>query len=135
MEIIGLDRVVVLTANADEAAAQFNDLLGLDFGEVRDSSAGDERTRIVYSFPGFELMEPRDDDGELAKRLEARGQGLYAVSLRVSDLENAIAELAEKGVEPVLEPEQGDYRSAFFHPQNFNGVFIELAEYPHPLER
>lgn len=135
MEILGIDRVVVMTDDIGGSVEQFNDLLGLRFDEVRDSEVEGEEMSISYSFPGIELMTPRSDDGAVARRLEEHGPGLHALCLRVEDLDEATAELAGKGLDPIIESDDGDSKSAFYHPEAFNGVFLQLMEYPHPLER
>lgn len=135
MEILGIDRVVVMTDDMDESIDLFNDLLGLRFDEVHDSAVQGESMEISYSFPGIELMTPTADEGAVAERLAEHGPGLHALCIRVEDLDEAVAELEEKGLEPIIESDDDDSKSVFYHPAAFKGVFIQLMEYPHPLDR
>jgi len=61
-------------------------------------------------------------------RIERRGDVIGSIHAR--------DELAEQGVEPVGEFEQNQFRELFYHPRNFGGAFVILAEYeaPHPAE-
>jgi hypothetical protein len=54
--------------------------------------------------------------------------------MRVSDLAEAKAELAEKDLQPVGEYAQGTFEEVFYHPRHFGGAMLVLAEYdaPHP---
>lgn len=136
MHVLGLDRVVLVTRDLDETAGQFAQNLGLDFSEriqpTTETAAGSQAMDMVISAAGVEVITPRDDDNEIARFIDENGPGLYALSLRVADLDAAEAELAEGGLDPVGEFESGDFRELFFHPAAFGGAFVILAEYDAP---
>lgn len=136
MHVLGLDRVVLVTRNLDETADQFADNLGLDFSEriqpTTETAAGSQAMDMVISAAGVEVITPKADDNEIARFIEENGPGLYALSLRVADLDAAETELAEKGLEPVGEFESSDFRELFYHPAEFGGAFVILAEYESP---
>lgn len=138
MNVLGLDRVVLATHDLEGTADSFADLLGLSFSETlsptTETGSGAQALRMVLSDAGVEVVTPADEDNEVARFLDERGPGLYALSLRVADLDAATAELAERGVEPVGEYETGEFHEAFFHPRNFGGALLILASYdaPHP---
>lgn len=138
MQVIGVDRVMLATWDLDEAVGQFEELLGLSFSEAleptTDTDSGAQAVANVISPSGVEILTPREDGNEVTRFLEENGPGLYAVSIRVADLDAAVDELAEKDVEPVGKYEHADFAEAFFHPKHFGGAFVILAEYhaPHP---
>jgi 4-hydroxyphenylpyruvate dioxygenase-like putative hemolysin len=140
MHIYGVDRVIIATRDLDNLSAHFNDLLGISFGQLStpttDTDAGSQDVENLLSEPGVELVAPRNEGDEVSRFIEENGPGLYAFSLRVADLATARDELAEQGVEPVGEFEQNQFRELFYHPRNFGGAFVILAEYeaPHPAE-
>jgi len=140
MEVYGVDRVIIATPTLDETAAQFADLLGIDFGDALDATtqtaSGEQPVANKLSPSGVELVTPESDGGQVAKFLNRNGPGLYAVSLRVADLDAAETDLEAKGVEPVGRYESGAFRESFYHPEHFGGAFVILAEYdaPHPAE-
>lgn len=138
MHVLGVDRVIIATPDMDETMGQFMDLLGIDFSDIleptTDTQAGEQNVANVISPSGVELVTPREDGNEVARFIEENGPGLYALSLRVTDLEQAMAELEAKGVEAVGHYDHGDFAEAFYHPKEFGGAFVILAEYdaPHP---
>jgi methylmalonyl-CoA/ethylmalonyl-CoA epimerase len=78
-----------------------------------------------------ELLESTAPDGPIAKYLEKRGEGIQHIAFRVDNLEEALAELKDKGIRLIDEkPRQGagGAKIAFLHPKSTHGVLIELSE-------
>ena len=78
---------------------------------------------------GFELMESTSPDGDVARFIEKRGEGIMLVSFNVDDTREAMSELQEKGY-----PFIGGARKfrqcefAFVHPKAVNGVLLEIID-------
>lgn len=138
MHVIGVDRVMLATWDLEETVGQFEELLGISFSEAMepttDTDSGAQQVANVISPTGVEILTPREDGNEVSRFLEENGPGLYALSIRVGDLDAAIEELAEKDVDPVGQFAHDDFAEAFYHPRHFGGAFVILAEYdaPHP---
>ena len=49
------------------------------------------------------MLESTDPDGPIAKYLEKRGEGIQHIAFQVKNLEEALAELKEKGVKLIDE--------------------------------
>jgi methylmalonyl-CoA/ethylmalonyl-CoA epimerase len=67
----------------------------------------------------------------VAKFIEKRGQGFQHVAFRVENIDDALAELKEKGVQLIdKEPRigAGGAKIAFLHPKATGGVLVELCE-------
>jgi methylmalonyl-CoA/ethylmalonyl-CoA epimerase len=67
----------------------------------------------------------------VAKFIEARGEGVQHIALRVDDLDSALEELKAKGVRLIDEKPRigaGGARIAFIHPKETHGVLLELCE-------
>jgi methylmalonyl-CoA/ethylmalonyl-CoA epimerase len=67
----------------------------------------------------------------VARYIESKGEGIQHIAYRVENLEEALAELKEKGVRLIdQEPRKGagGARIAFIHPKETNGVLVELCE-------
>ena len=76
-------------------------------------------------------MESTAPDGPVAKFLEKKGQGVHHVAFRVENIEEALAELKEKGIRLIDEKPRkgaGGAKIAFLHPKATNGVLVELCE-------
>jgi methylmalonyl-CoA epimerase len=63
--------------------------------------------------------------------LADRGEGIHHICLVVKDIEAALAQLQDHGVQLIdREPRPGAHgRVAFIHPKGAHGVLIELVEH------
>jgi methylmalonyl-CoA/ethylmalonyl-CoA epimerase len=79
---------------------------------------------------GFELMESLTPDGDVARFIDKRGEGIMLVSLNVDDTRAAMAELGARGYPFIGGARQfRDCEFAFVHPKAVNGVLLELIDY------
>ena len=79
----------------------------------------------------LELLESTAPDGPIAKFIEARGEGMQHVAIRVDNIEQAIADLLAKGVRMIDSTPRygaGGARIAFLHPKSTGGILLELTE-------
>ena len=86
----------------------------------------------------IELLKPTRPDSPVGKFLEKRGEGFHHVAFQVDDLEAALKELKESGVDLIDEEPRvgaGGTRMAFVHPRDAHGVLTELVELPKDRER
>jgi len=127
MKVERIDRILMAVSDLGGASKLFSDLLGLRFDEVRV----DEEQKVKYtrSAVGLELIQSTSPDGAVAKFIEKRGEGLYAVILKVSDIRSAIEEMQKKGLQLVANSRIGGLEEAYFHPRGSHGVMIVLCEY------
>lgn len=137
MNVRGLDWVVMATPDIDEQAATLSELLGVSFGETNDvrleNPRGSQHVQTRLSPAGIDLLQPMDDDNEIATFLDQNGPDWYAVGMQVSDLDEADAHLDSRGVESVSTYESGTFREKYYHPRKLGGL-LALAEHPHPVE-
>ena len=142
MTIEKLDHVHIYVKDMEKAKQRFKDLLGADFCDditPQDMESDDlGRTiegRGTYAIFGIELLEA-PPGSPAAKAIEPMEEGLGGVSIKVTNLEDAIVEFQQKGMRLVQKSEIGRYRVAWFHPRDAHGVLIELCEYQaaNPLE-
>ena len=78
---------------------------------------------------GIEIMEPLLPDGPTSKRLEKDGEGVICLSLKVSDLDEAMAQMKSRGIRLIGQVRHRNTRSALYHPRDTHGVGIGLIEY------
>jgi methylmalonyl-CoA/ethylmalonyl-CoA epimerase len=131
MKIEKLDHVAILVKDLKKAENFFSDLFETKFsllGEI-----GDVKSMIEPS--GMEIAEPQVPDGPSAKTLKNRGEGIFVLSLKVSNIEEAMAEMESKGIRRVEYMNHKGVKIALYHPKDTFGVKIELIEFDskHPL--
>jgi methylmalonyl-CoA/ethylmalonyl-CoA epimerase len=72
-------------------------------------------------------------DGVVQRFLDRRGPGLHHIALQVDRIDEALSDLAERGVSLIdREARAGGLgtRIGFLHPAAFGGVLVELVEEP-----
>ena len=132
MKVNKLDHICIAVRNLEAAQKIWEPILGK---EAPDDAYIDEPEKIRVARywvggVGFELMESLTPDGDVAKFIEKRGEGVMLVSLNVDDTRAAIDELKAKdypfigGVRKFR-----DCEFAFVHPKAVNGVLLELIDY------
>lgn len=141
MRVVDIDRVVVATDDLERTSETLSDLLAVDFGTrltlSTETSAGEHDLQSVIDTNGIGIdivQSDSTDDDAVSHFVDRYGTGLYALALQVADLEEARRDLAANGVEPVGEISAGDFTEYLFHPSDFDGIFLFLAEYPHAYE-
>ena len=90
MKVEKIDHVGIMVKDLEGSAKFFSELLGIEFTEAHENPGQDIRNRINRSL-GIELISPLTPDGPNARTLKKRGEGLSLLSLKVSNLEEAVA--------------------------------------------
>ena len=113
-----------------EAAGAFIRLLGGVFFEGADSPANRFRW-VQFRMPGggkIELISPTGEDSFLTPFLDKRGDGLHHVTLKVTDMDTAVARAEAAGQRVVGRARLGsNWEEAFLHPSTAHGAVIQLA--------
>ena len=74
-------------------------------------------------------MESTTPDGDVAKFIEKRGEGVMLISFNVDNTREAMEELNEKDYPFIGGARQfRDCEFAFLHPSKMNGVLLELID-------
>ena len=137
MRINKMDHICVAVKNLDEARKAWEQLLGKD---KPDDEYVDEREKIrvaryMVGEVGFELMESTTPDGDVAKFIEKRGEGVMLVSFNVDNTRETVQELRGKGYSFIPDARGEIARPfrecefAFVHPKKLNGVLTEIIDY------
>ena len=132
MKVNKIDHICIAVKNLEEARKVWEPILGKS---EPDDPYVDEREKIRVARywlgeVGFELMESTTPDGEVAKFVEKRGEGVMIISFNVDNTREAIEELTAKGY-PFIGGARPfrDCEFAFIHPKAVNGVLLELIDY------
>jgi methylmalonyl-CoA epimerase len=132
MKVLHIDHIGIAAKDMQESLRFYTEKLGMtttDFETIEDQAV---RVGFLPLGEGeLELLESTTPDGPVAKFIEAKGEGIQHIALRVDDLEEALRELKEKGVRLIDETPRvgaGGARIAFIHPKETRGVLLELCE-------
>ena len=132
MKINKIDHICIAVKNLEAARKVWEPMLGKD---APDMTYVDDREKInvaryMVGEVGFELMESTAPDGDVAKFIEKRGEGIMLISLNVDNTREAMQEMKAKeypfigGARPF-----GDCAFAFVQPKKMTGVLLELIDY------
>jgi len=132
MKVNKIDHICIAVRNLDEARKVWEPILGKS---APDDPYVDEPEKIRVARywlgeVGFELIESTSPDGDVAKFIEKRGEGIMLLSFNVDNTREAIDELTAKGY-PFIGGARPfrDCEFAFVHPKAVNGVLLELIDY------
>lgn len=131
MKINKIDHICIAVRNLEAAKKIWEPVLGKNKPDdvYVDEPEKIRVARYYLGNVGFELMESTSPDGEVAKFIEKRGEGIMLISLNVDNTRKAIDELKPKsypfigGARPFRD---GEF--AFIHPDKMNGVLLELID-------
>ena len=131
MKVNKVDHICIAVKNIDEARKVWEPVLGKSRpdDEYIDESEKIKVVRYLVGEVGFELMESTTPDGDVARFIEKRGEGVMVISFNVDNTREAMGELQQKdypfigGARPFR-----DCEFAFVHPKKMNGVLLELID-------
>ena len=127
MKVEKIDHVAINVKDLKKAAQFFADLLGTEFSS---SAVFKELDLVSLVDPlGIELVEPLTADGPTAKAIAQRGEGVSLLSFKVSNVDEAMAEMKTRGIRLVNMIDRPKMKAAIYHPKDTFGVMIELIEY------
>ncbi len=136
-----LDHVGIAVKDLAAALAFYRDALGLEIEAPEEVASQRVRAHFVPMGPhggsvdssgaSLELLEPTAADSPVARFLDRHGPGLHHITLRVEDIDAALAHLKARGVRLVDEQARAGAegsRVAFIHPSAAHGVLVELKQ-------
>ena len=136
MKILQIDHLGIAVNTLEEGKKFWGDVLGL---KLEGTETVQEHKVTTAFFPvgesEVELLVSTEPDGPIAKFIERNGGkgGFQHVAFRVENIDEALAELKEKGVKLIDEtPRIGaaGCKIAFLHPKATGGVLVEISERP-----
>lgn len=131
MKALKIDHIGIAVKDLEKALEFYEDLgMKAEGTEVVE----EQKVRVAFLPTGdseIELLESTSPDGPIAKHIEKKGEGIQHLALRVENIEEAIANLMEKGIRMIDEKPRygaGGAKIAFVHPKSTNGILLELTE-------
>ena len=132
VNVAQVDHIGIAVANIAEAAKFWEDTLGLKIIATEEVAEQKVTTAFIPCNGGeVELLQATNKDSPIAKFIEAKGEGIQHIALRVDDIETALTELKAKGVRLIDEKPRrgaGGAQIAFLHPKATGGVLLELCQ-------
>ncbi|PID72450.1 MAG: methylmalonyl-CoA epimerase [Desulfobulbus propionicus] len=132
MKIEKIDHLGIAVPDLESGKAFWGDVLGL---ELEGTETVEEQKVTTAFMPvgesEVELLISTSPDGPVAKFIEKKGAGFQHVAFRVPDINEALAELKEKGIKLIDETPRigaGGAQIAFLHPKATGGVLVELCQ-------
>jgi methylmalonyl-CoA/ethylmalonyl-CoA epimerase len=131
MQVNKIDHISIAVIDLEQARKVWEPVLGKSGpdDEYIDEPEKIKVARYWLGEVGFELMESTSPDGDVAKFIKKRGEGVMLISFNVPDTGQAIGELESRaypfigGARPFRD---GEF--AFLHPKKMNGVLLELID-------
>ena len=132
---VGMDHVGIAVKSLDEAIKVYRDALGFELRGVHVLK--ERKVKVAFFSTGndaqIELLEPLGIDSPVSKFLEARGEGIHHIAVKVDNIEAVLDRLKQNGVVLVDEkPRDGaeGKKIAFVNPRSTKGVLLELVQLP-----
>ena len=126
-----LHHVGLAASNRQAVVGLYRDLLGYELTHV-DDVPSQQLEALVFGKGAerIEVLVPRSEDSAVGRFLAKRGPGMHHLCYAVADLDAAIAELVESGVQLTdMQPVPGLFGPVvFIHPKAAHGVMIELLQ-------
>ncbi|WP_028325439.1 methylmalonyl-CoA epimerase [Desulfatirhabdium butyrativorans] len=132
MKILKIDHLGIAVSSIDANKPFWTDVLGLSFEGAQ--TVAEQKVTTAFFPVGeseIELLESTSPDGPVAKYIEKRGEGIQHVAFRVENIEAALQELKDKGIQLIDQTPRigaGGARIAFLHPKATGGILVELCE-------
>lgn len=127
-----IEHVGIAVHNLEEAASQYEKLLGTPAYKVETVATQKVRTAFFKSGPNkIELLAATDAQSSLNRFLTQKGEGIHHVAFAVTDIKAEMARLKKAGFEVLGDaPEKGADNKwvAFVHPKSCHGVLVELCQ-------
>jgi len=131
MNTIRIDHIGIAVKSLEEASKLYQDLgLSVQGTEVVES----QKVKVAFIGIGqsrIELLESTAPDGNIAKFIEAKGEGIHHLAVKVENIEKALEELSAKGYQLIDKTPRvgaGGHKIAFLHPKSTKGVLLELSQ-------
>ena len=127
-----IDHICIAVKDLKRAQEIYETTLGLELSIKYVAES--EKIHVARYYLGdvaLELMEPTDQESEVAKFLKKKGEGVFLISYRVADVVQGLSEIQARG-EPLIDKEPRQLmgnRYAFIQPPGrMCGVLTEILD-------
>ncbi|KUK20185.1 methylmalonyl-CoA epimerase [Pseudothermotoga lettingae] len=130
-----IDHVGIAVRDASKRLSVYRDFFNLQNIHVEEIAERGIRVYMIQVGESkIELLEPMNENSEISKFLDSKGEGIHHIAFNVLGIDQA-AELAKSnGLQPLSDKPKagaGGTKVLFLHPKTTGGVLIELVEGNH----
>lgn len=132
-KVLCIDHIGIAVDDLAKTKALFEEALNIH-PTSPDETVEDQKVNVSFfklSEAEMEFLESTSPDGPIARYIEKHRNGFQHVALRVDNIDNALADLKERGIRLIDQTPRygaGGCRIAFLHPKATNGLLIELTQ-------
>lgn len=126
-----IEHIGIAVESLETAIPYYETLLGTSCYAVEE--VADQKVKTAFFKVGetkIELLESTDPQGPIGKFIEKKGQGIHHIAFAVDDVNNALQEVKEAGIQVI--DQQGRKGAegltiGFLHPKSTFGTLTELC--------
>ncbi len=132
MNLSHIEHIGIAVKSLENSIAYWEQVFGLKCYSIEE--VAEQKVKTAFFKVGqtkIELLESTDPEGPIGKFIEKKGEGIHHIAFAVNNLEQALAETEEKGIQLIDKtPRKGaeGLDIAFLHPKSTFGVLTELCE-------
>ena len=131
MDISHIEHIGIAVKSIETHLPYYEEVLGIQCDHIEE--VPDQKVKTAFFKIGqtkIELLEPIGEDSTIARFIEKRGEGIHHIAFAVPDVQNALHEMEEKGIQLIDKaPRKGaeGLSIAFLHPKSTGGILTELC--------
>jgi methylmalonyl-CoA/ethylmalonyl-CoA epimerase len=132
MNLSHIEHIGIAVKSLENSIPYWEKIFGLKCYSIEE--VAEQKVKTAFFKVGqtkIELLESTDPEGPIGKFIEKKGEGIHHIAFAVNNLEQALAETEEKGIQLIDKtPRKGaeGLDIAFLHPKSTFGVLTELCE-------
>ena len=132
MEVLGIDHIGIAVEDINKAVPLYEKVLGVRAGEIFSGRTGTMKGSYVPigKTGRLELVQPISPESRTTRLVEEKGYGIVHLAIEVADLDRAVEELRDAGIQFMDEkptPSSSGRRIIFTDPKSLGGVSIEFV--------
>ena len=131
MNITHIEHIGIAVNSLEEAIPYYENVLGMKCYAIEE--VADQRVKTAFFMVGqtkIELLESTDPEGPIGKFIEKKGPGVHHLAFAVDNVNDALNELGEKGVQLIDKSARKGAEGlniGFLHPKSTLGVLTEIC--------
>ena len=131
MNISHIEHIGIAVTSLEEAIPFYENTLGLKCYAIEE--VADQKVKTAFFMVGqtkIELLESTDPEGPIGKFIEKKGPGVHHLAFAVNNVNDALVELNEKGVQLIDKTARKGAEGlqiGFLHPKSTLSVLTEIC--------